>query len=63
MPRKKLILMLIAAGLVLAATSAAFSLYLWNWLANDSPVDAGTPPVAVPAPTSAAEPPVPPASR
>lgn len=61
MTRKKLILMLIAAGLVLAATSAAFSLYPWNWLANDRPADAETPPVAVPAP--AAKPPVPPASR
>lgn len=37
MTRKKLILILVAAGLVVAATSAAFSLYLPNWLTDDSP--------------------------
>ncbi|NMM14596.1 MAG: hypothetical protein HHJ17_13830 [Rhodoferax sp.] len=37
MTRKKLILILVAAGLVVAATSAAFSLYPPNWLTDDSP--------------------------
>lgn len=38
MTRKSLILTLVAAGLVLAATSAAFSLYPQSWLARDTPV-------------------------
>lgn len=37
MTRKKLILILVAAGLVVAATSAAFSLYPPNWSTDDSP--------------------------
>jgi hypothetical protein len=40
MPRKKLILMLITAVFVAAVTSAAFTLYLPNWLVSDSPVGA-----------------------
>ena len=38
MTRKSLILALVAAGLVLAATSAAFSLCRQSWLARDTPV-------------------------
>lgn len=38
MTRKSLILALVAAGLVLAATSAAFSLYPQSWAARDTPV-------------------------
>ena len=36
MTRKSLILTWVAAGLVLAATSAAFSLYPQSWLARDT---------------------------
>ena len=42
MRRKTLILTLITAGLVLAATSAAFSLYPANWFAKDKPVGMST---------------------
>lgn len=42
MTRKKLILILVAAGLVVAATSAAFSLYPPNWLTDDSPAGTAT---------------------
>lgn len=45
MTRKKLILILVAAGLVVAATSAAFSLYPPNWLTDDSPAGTATPPL------------------
>ena len=46
MTRKSLILALVAAGLVLAATSAAFSLYPPSWRARDTPL--------APTPTNAA---------
>ena len=42
MTRKSLILALVGAGLVLATTSAAFSLYTQSWLARDTPA-ASTP--------------------
>jgi|GEM_PF-3436948 len=57
MTRKKLILMLVAAGLVVAATSAAFSLYLPNWLTDDSPADSASP--SLPGPTAGVAPALP----
>lgn len=53
MTRKKLILILVAAGLVVAATSAAFSLYPSNWFAKDTPAGAASTPMTVPAPVTA----------
>lgn len=43
MKRKTLILTLVAVGLVVAATSAAYSLYPRNWFGQDTPVGAATP--------------------
>lgn len=56
MTRKTLILALITAGLVVAATSAAFSLYPSTWFAKDTPA-ASSP--AIPATSAATPAPVP----
>ena len=52
MKRKTLILTLITVGLVLAATSAAFSLYPSNWFTKDSPISTSTKNATVPAPAA-----------
>lgn len=56
MKRKTLILSLLTAGLVLAATSAAFSLYPSNWFTKDSPPSAPAASATAPAPPLAAGP-------
>lgn len=42
MTRRMLILALINAGLVAAATSVAFSLYPQNWFTKDTPANTST---------------------
>lgn len=60
MRRKTLVLTLITAGLVLAATSAAFSLYPANWFAKDKPVSVATSAETALVPVAAPASPVPP---
>lgn len=50
MKRKTLILTLITAGLVVAATSAAFSINPANWFASKPPADSAASGGVVPAP-------------
>ena len=52
MTRHKLILTLITAGLVVAATSAAFSLYPPRWFTKDSPVTSQAEVTLAPSPAS-----------
>lgn len=52
MTRKTLILALITAGLVVAATSAAFSIYPTQWFAKDTRVGAAPSSASAPAPAS-----------
>lgn len=49
MKRKTLLLTLIAAGLVVAATSAAFNLYPPTWFPKDTPAASS---LAAPAPSA-----------
>lgn len=52
MTRRTLILALITAGLVAAATSVAVSLYPQNWFTKDTPASSATALAPVPAPTA-----------
>lgn len=48
MTRKKLLLSLIAAGLVVTATSVAFTIYPPNWLTRNSPASTPVPAATAP---------------
>ena len=54
MTRKTLVLILVTAGLVVAATSAAFNLKPTQWLANDTPTNVAATSPTGPAPVPAA---------